>query len=836
MTSFFASRLPPGLEALADLALDLRWTWNHATDGLWEALSADIWARTRNPWLVLQAVSQRRLEQLAQDEAFRKRLTAAVDERRDYLEKPAWFERSGAAPAPLVAYFCLEYGIAEALPLYSGGLGVLAGDTLKSASDLGLPMVAVGLLYQQGYARQMLDSAGAQQEFYPANVPGDLPIAPALGADGEWLSVQLHLPGRDATLRVWRAQIGRVPLLLLDSNHPFNSPADRGITNTLYPAAPEARFLQEIVLGIGGWRALMALGHQPEVCHLNEGHAALATLERARSFMHSAKVGFAEALWATRAGNVFTTHTSVAAAFDSFPIELVRKYGRVYAQDIGVNEDALASLGQPLQGSPSDPFNMTYFALRSCAAVNGVSRVHGDVSRQLFSSLFPRWPQHEVPVRHITNGVHVPGWDSPAADRVWTETCGKGRWRGDLAAVVCDIQQVADHALWKLVGDERLELVAQVRRRLARQLGQRGLDAATVEAAAHVLDPNALTLGLARRFTAYKRPNLLLTDPARLVRLLTSTERPVQLVVAGKAHPQDAEGKRLIRAWSEFVQRPELRACVVFVEDYDINLAQCLVQGVDVWINTPRRPWEACGTSGMKVLVNGGLNLSTLDGWWQEAYSADVGWAIGAERESAAATDAAEAEQLYGLLEQEVVPLFYERDSEGIPRRWLARVRRSLVSLAPQYSSNRMIDEYVDAIYRPAAAACMRRCADGARAASDLLRWQQTLATGWHQIRFGKLDIDRTADGWHLHVQLYLGEVPADAVAVQVYAEPRNTTEPSHWSMQRGLPIDGALNAWSYEITVATDRPATDFTPRVLPYHEQAAVPIENNLIRWWPN
>ncbi|MEQ1438219.1 alpha-glucan family phosphorylase [Fontimonas sp. SYSU GA230001] len=835
MISFVANRLPQGLEALTELALDLRWTWNHATDALWESLSADIWSRTRNPWLILRAVSRRRLEQLASDAGFRQRLAGAVAERRQYLDQPAWFERSGAEPAPRVAYFCLEYGLAEALPLYSGGLGILAGDTLKTASDLGLPMIAVGLLYQQGYARQMLDSVGAQQEFYPANVPGDLPISPALGPDGEWLSVTLRLPGRDAMLRVWQAQVGRVPLLLLDSNHPFNSPADRGITNTLYPAAPEARFLQEIALGIGGWRALAALGHQPEVCHLNEGHAALATLERARQFMRSTGIGFREALWATRAGNVFTTHTSVAAAFDVFPIELARKYGRVYARDIGIDEDELARLGQPLQGSRDEPFNMTFLALRSCGAVNGVSRIHGEVSRRLFGGLFPRWPRQEVPVSHITNGVHAPSWDSPAADRLWTETCGKGRWRGDLKTLACDIQRVDDHALWRLIGDERLELVNQVRSRLKRQLGQRGLDAATVEAAAHVLDPNVLTLGLARRFTAYKRPNLLLTDPDRLARLLTHGEKPVQIVVAGKAHPQDAEGKRLIRAWTEFVQRPDVRARVVFVEDYDVNLAQCMVQGVDAWINTPRRPWEACGTSGMKVLVNGGLNISVLDGWWDEAYSADAGWAIRADRDSDAATDRAEAEQLYTLLEREVVPLFYDRDAEGLPRQWLARIRGSLTTLAPHYSSNRMLDEYLDALYRPAAAAHRRRCADGARLAAELLHWQRTLTTGWSQIRFGKLDIDPIEGGWSFRVPLYLGEVPADAVAVQIYAEPRGAGDTTHWTMRRQAPIDGALNAWNYETTITSARPATDFTPRVLPHHPEAIVPLEVSLIRWWP-
>jgi starch phosphorylase len=832
--SLSARRLPKGLEALAGLALNLRWTWSHVTDRLWEDLAPEIWASTRNPWLILQMVSQRRLEELAGDEAFRNKLAQAESEARDYLEQPAWCDQSGASPAPLVAYFCLEYGLAEALPLYSGGLGILAGDTLKTASDLGLPMVAVGLLYQQGYFRQSIDAGGAQQELYPPNVPGDLPIAPAQGPDGAWLSVHLPLPGREMNLRVWRAQVGRVPLFLLDSNHPLNSPADRGITSTLYPDVTETRFIQEIVLGIGGWRALTAQGYQPDICHLNEGHAALVTLERARGFMQTHKVAFEDALWATRAGNVFTTHTPVAAAFDAFPIEMVRKYGRVYAEAMGVPEPELAALGRldPLNGT--EPFNLTYLALRTCGVVNAVSRRHGEVSRQLFAPLFPRRPPAEVPVRHITNGVHVPSWDSSWSDRIWTEACGKGRWRGSQEEIGSAIERVDDRALWSLIGSERLELVNHVRQHLARQLGQRGIEQPMIESAAHVLDPNVLTLGFARRFTAYKRPNLLLRDQDRLARLLTRAAQPVQLVVAGKAHPQDIEGKRLVREWTAFAQRPELRPHMVFLADYDIDLAQHLVQGVDVWINTPRPPWEACGTSGMKVLVNGGLNLSVLDGWWAEAYAPEAGWAIDPARDGEAATDAADAEALYRLLEREVVPLFYDRDAEGMPRQWVARVRRSMTTLAPHYSSNRMLREYLEKLYRPAAAAVARRCADGARLACELHRWRSALSASWQQVRFGNFERQREGGEWLFRTQVYLGDVPPDGIAVELYAEPRPGDEHPPCLMQRVAPIEGAVNAWSFEARVTSDRPAGDFTPRVVPMHADAAVPLENSLIRWW--
>ncbi|MCL4471274.1 MAG: alpha-glucan family phosphorylase [Gammaproteobacteria bacterium] len=836
MTHPFLRSLPVGMESLVELSLDLRWTWSHAADRLWQEIDPAVWERTGNPWLLLQSVSQRRLEQLAQERDFRAELERLLQARRDYLTGAEWFGDAHPDNDTLIAYFSMEYGLAEALPLYSGGLGVLAGDHLKAASDLGVPLVAVGLLYQEGYFRQMLDARGRQIEVYPYNTPTSLPITPVRDGNGGWLGVPLQLPGRVLVLRVWQVQVGRVALFLLDSNDPMNSPADRGITGKLYGGGVEVRLMQEIVLGIGGWRALEALGLRPDVCHLNEGHAALVTLERARRFMLDNSVDFWAALWATRAGNVFTTHTPVAAAFDVFPRTLLEEYGTHYAEQLGVSPRDLLALGSRPPDGGDGAFNMAYLAMRTCDSVNGVSRLHGAVSRRIFHDLFPRWPEREVPVGHITNGVHVPSWDSPWADEIWTAACGKGRWLGTPEILSGAIQDLGDEALWQFRGEERHELVHYARRRLARQLGQRGANPEAIAQAGNILDPNMLTLGFARRFTEYKRPNLLLHDPERLVRLLRGPSHPVQLIVAGKAHPQDEEGKRFIQAWAEFVNRMDVRAHVVFLEDYDLDLAQELVQGVDVWINTPRRPWEASGTSGMKVLVNGGLNLSELDGWWAEAYAPEVGWALGDGREhTEPGWDDVEAEQLYRLLEQEIVPLFYRRDEQGIPREWVARIRASMSGLAPRFSSNRMLQEYVGDAYLPVSAAYRRRSADGGRLAKELAAWESNLRRYWHEIHLSNLEVLQQPDGWLFALQVYLGEIPPQSVQVQLYAEPADKDAAVPQVMECRASIPGATHGYVYHCHIATARPAADFTPRIVAWHPEAHIPMESNLIRWFP-
>jgi starch phosphorylase len=830
--------LPQGLKALAELALDLRWTWSHGADALWQRVDAETWERTRNPWVLLQDISDARLRALANDPSFIAELNRVAEARRDYLATPGWFAVThGAAVLKGVAYFSMEFGLGEALPLYAGGLGVLAGDFLKTASDLDLPVIGIGLLYQEGYFRQFIDASGAQQEAYPFNDPGSMPIQPATGPDGSWLHIRLELPGRPVQLRVWQAQIGRIRLYLLDANDPINLPADRGITGKLYDAGTEIRVLQEIVLGVGGWRAVEALAPDTEICHLNEGHAAFAVAERARSFMRRSGVSFWDALWATRPGNVFTTHTPVAAGFDQFPPDLLAKhahYLEAFLDETGLDMGELLTLGRDCLADATSPFNTAYLALRGSMQSFGVSRRHGRVSRRIFQPLFARWPEAEVPVGYVTNGVHVPSWDSRRADHLWTEACGKERWRGVPDTLPIMVSCLSDEALWTMAAEERRELVETVRARLARHFGSRGHPPGIVAIAASVLDPNALTLGFARRFTDYKRPNLLLRDPARLSRLLNDPARPVQLVLAGKAHPADEEGKQMIRDWIELVQRPEFRRRVVFLEDYDITLAQELVQGVDVWINTPRRPWEACGTSGMKILVNGGLNLSVRDGWWEEAYTPEVGWAVGdAEEEPGPERDGEDAQALYDCLEGEVIPEFYARDATGIPRRWLERVRQSMARLTPTYSSSRMARDYVEQYYFAGAAELRHRVADQGRLAQKIRQWEERLRRHWEEMHIAEIAISHDSEGWRFSAPVYLGAIAPEDVTVQLYAEPKDGEYPIIVPLSRGEPLVGAVNGHLYAGSVPDARPTSDYTVRIVPSHPGVRVPAELPLILW---
>jgi starch phosphorylase len=832
-TLSWRASLPPQLAALRDLALDLRWTWSRHADTLWEQMDAEVWRRTGNPWTLLEDISAARLATLAADPGFVGRLAEVAAERRAYLAAPDWFSAThGAASLGGVAFFCMEFGLGEALPLYAGGLGILAGDYLKAASDLGVPAIGVGLLYQRGYFRQMIDAAGWQQEAFPYNEPATMPVRRVLDAAGAPMRVSLELPGRTLRLRVWRANVGRTMLYLLDSNDPLNSPVDRGITGELYGGGTEMRLLQELVLGVGGWRLVEAAHPEIEICHLNEGHAAFAVLERARSLAVRRGLGFEEALWASRAGNVFTTHTPVAAGFDCFPASLLDQYRRIVREPA---VDGIAAAAAALAGAGrGGTFNMAFLALRGAFASVGVSELHGAVSRGIFQPLFPRWPAAEVPVGHVTNGVHVPTWESPEADAVFAAAAGADRWRGMATHLPEALPALDDATLWAMRGRCRQRLVQVVRARLQRHLSGRGQTQDAVAQAARVLDPNVLTLGFARRFTGYKRPNLLLHDRARLERLLGNAARPVQLVVAGKAHPADEAGKRMIAEWVAFTAHPDLWHRVVFLEDYDIALAQELVQGVDLWINTPRRPWEACGTSGMKVIANGGLNLSELDGWWAEAHAPDLGWAIGATRQADdAAQDACDAAELYTLLEQEVLPAFYDRDASGLPHAWLTRMRRSIAALAPRFSATRMVRDYVEQAYLPAAAALRRRLADDAALARDLRRWERRLRRAWKGLHIGTAEATATGDGWAFHVPVYLGEVAADDVQVALYADPAGDMPSETIPLLRGAPIAGAANGYAYAGRVATRRPAADYTARVVPYHPQARLPVELPLIRW---
>jgi starch phosphorylase len=819
------------------MALDLRWSWNHAADAIWERLDPELWDLTHNPWVVLQTVSQEKLQSVAGDPDFQRLVNELLQERRAAEAAAGWFQKVHPDTClKTIAYFSMEFMLSEALPIYSGGLGNVAGDQLKAASNLSVPVVAVGLLYQQGYFRQEIDAQGRQEALYPFNDPGQLPIRPVRDSKGEWVRLQMAFPGFRLWVRAWQVQVGRARLYLLDTNDPANLAAHRGITSELYGGGPELRLKQELVLGIAGWRLLRALGLEPEVCHLNEGHAALAVLERARSYMSDNQQPFDLALAVTRAGNLFTTHTPVEAGFDRFAPELVEKYLKNYAEEqLSISFQDMLALGRRDRNDSSEPFNMAYLAMRGSGAVNGVSRLHGEVSRQIFQGLFPRWPQDEVPVTHVTNGVHVPTWDSVEADNLWESNCGKQRWLGTTADVGEDFRRVSDADLWQLRTGALSSLIQYVRKWVQRQLASHGASEEDVAQAGQILDPNTLTLGFARRFATYKRPNLLLHDPERLVRILTNPQRPVQLILAGKAHPKDLAGQAMIQQWVSFVRRPEVRPRAVFLSDYDMLMAERLVQGMDVWINTPRRPWEASGTSGMKVLVNGGLNLSELDGWWAEAYSPEVGWALGDGKEHGddPAWDAAEAQALYDLLEREVIPTFYTRDVRGIPLGWVARMRESMARLTPAFSSNRVVREYAEKYYLPAANAYCERAADGGKRGADLLHWQTELARHWSKLRFGSVTVDAKSDPYVFQVQLYLDELDPGAVRVEIYADGENGGEPVCHVMDRREQLVGSANGFLYVSTVPATRPAGDYTPRVVPYRDGAFVPLEAPFIFW---
>ena len=659
-----------GFDSLAELALDMRWSWNHCADEVWRMLDPILWELTQNPWAVLQTVSRDQLERALADPAFRKRVAELVSAKRQAMEAPEWFQQNHPqAPLTCVAYFCMEFMLSEALPIYSGGLGNVAGDQLKAASDLGVPVVGVGLLYQQGYFRQAIDKDGAQQALFPYNDPGQLPITPLRQPNGEWLRLEIVLPGYSVWLRAWQVQVGRVKLYLLDSNDAANFPAHRGITSELYGGGPELRLKQELLLGIGGWRLLAALGIQPEVCHMNEGHAAFVVLERARSFMQETAQPFDVALAVTRAGNLFTTHTAVAAGFDRFDPALIEQYLGSYAEKkLGITLNDLLALGRQNPNDSWESFNMAYLAVRGSGAVNGVSRLHGKVSRHLFEPLFPHWPADEVPVGHVTNGVHMPSWDSAAADDLWTEACGKDRWLGTTETLEQDIRRLSDATLWQF---------------------------------------------------------------------------------------RTAASKSL----------------------------------VDVWINTPRRPWEACGTSGMKVLVNGGINLSELDGWWEEAYAPEVGWALGDGQEHGddPAWDAAEAVTLYERLEREVIPEFYARDEHGIPTAWVKRMRESMARLTPRFSANRAVREYTEQHYLPAATAYHLRMANKGAIGRKMVDWRHSLEQKWAALHFGEVKVETRGEQHIFTVEVYLNDLDPNAVRVELYADGVNGDAPVRQEMFQGL-------------------------------------------------
>ena len=824
----------PGVEYLAELALNIRWSWNHAADELWQQLDPALWELTHNPWIILQTVSRDQLKRQLAIPSFSEKINDLIKVKGKLAVEHDWFQQVHPnSSLSCVAYFSMEYMLSEALPIYVGGLGNVAGDQLKSASDLGVPVVAVGLLYQQGYFRQKIDKEGNQQAMFPFTDPGQLPIKPLRLPDGEWLRLKISLAGQTVWLRTWQVEVGKVKLYLLDSNDVVNLPEHREITSELYGGGPEMRIKQEILLGIGGWKLLHALGIKPEVCHMNEGHAAFLTLERASSFMKENGISFKAALAVTRAGNLFTTHTAVAAGFDHFSPSLMWKFFGDYAKnELGIEFDNMMALGRVNPFDTSESFNMAYLAIRGSGAVNGVSSLHEKVSKNLFSILFSRQPINEVPIGHVTNGVHMPSWDSIFADKVWTEAGGKNRWKGELRNLEQDISKIKDETLWQMRNDCRNELINFIRKRFEAQSDVAGQSSEFIENSKHVFNPNTLTLGFARRFVPYKRPDLLLHDEERFVRILTNKEYPVQLVIAGKAPPFDESGKILIRKWIQFIQKHNLYNHVVFLSDYDMLLTAQMVQGTDVWINTPRRPWEACGTSGMKVLVNGGINLSELDGWWAEAYNPEVGWALGDGNEHGEDLewDAKEAENLYNILEKQVIPEFYTRNNKGIPEKWINKMRKSMAVLTPRFSANRAVREYTENYYLPAANNFKKRSAEKGAVGIKIAHAHEELQQKRNDIQFGEVSTEDEKNEYIFHVQIKLNGLNRDYISVGLYADGFNGEAATKIKMKL---VDSATGMNKYEAHIENSRPVSDYTAYIIPNYENISVPLEDDFIIW---
>jgi glycogen phosphorylase len=845
--------LPAPLTRLCELAPDLQWTWNPNTIALFRRVDADLWERVNhNPVLLLDMVPQSRLAVLAGDDGFLGHLEMAVRELEAYHTGPTWYQRAHPADGqPRVAYFSAEFGITECLPIYSGGLGVLAGDHLKAASDLGVPLVGVGLLYQQGYFHQYLDEAGWQREHYQEQDFTTLPLT-LERRDGEPVRVTVPHPGGPVHLQVWRAQVGRVPLYLLDTNIGENSPADRDITDQLYGGDDEMRIRQEIVLGIGGVRALAALGLNPPVCHMNEGHSAFAGLERGRMLMRAHGLTFQAAMEATAAGTVFTTHTPVPAGHDRFAPDLLARYLGDYAAELGLSQDELLALGRPEHAGAEEPFNMTTLALRLAGVTNGVSRLHGQVSRRMWQRLWPDVPEEDIPIGHITNGVHLPSWVSHDMVQLYDRYLGP-RWREqrDNQEVWSRADRIPADELWRTHERRRERMVGFVRRHVRQQLAQRGAPDAELRAADEVLDPDALTIGFARRFATYKRALLLFRDPDRLGRLLDDPQRPVQIIIAGKAHPRDDAGKELIRRIFEFTKLEPFSRHVVFIEDYETATARYLVQGCDVWLNTPRPPMEASGTSGMKAAANGVLNLSTLDGWWAEAWAAlggrrgVGGWTIGRGETGMdpEEQDRAEAAALYTLLEREVIPTFYDRGPDRLPRNWVESMRQSLARLCPVYNMARVVQEYCENYYVPGTERAARLLAGDGQQAHSLAEWRRRVRHEWSSVRILGVDAGPPAElvagaEFDLTAHVDLGTLEPADVAVQLCMGRLDAHGAITWTdivtMEPGAAMDGA-RSFTARGARCGGSGMHGYTVRVLPRHEEIGVVFMPGLIAWAP-
>ncbi len=835
--------LPEALRPLGDLATNLRWAWHPATQELFASIDARLWDQSgHDPGQLLGALSIERLEHLVDDDAFRQRLATAYDDLEQYLTGERWYQRGDATREDgprAIAYFSAEFGITGVLPQYSGGLGILAGDHLKAASDMGVPIVAVGLFYRNGYFRQALSPQGWQEERYPVNDPDGLPLTLLREDDGTVPHVQVGLPGgKHLTARIWVAQVGRVPLLMLDSDASLNDGVGADVTDRLYGGGAEHRLLQEMLLGIGGVRALRRYARitgtaAPEVYHCNEGHAGFLGLERIRELTEDAGLSFDAAFETVRAGTVFTTHTPVPAGIDRFPRTLVEQHFGGDNASPGVPVERILALGaESYPGGEGGMFNMAVMGLRLAQRANGVSLLHGEVSRGMFAGLWPGFDPADVPISSITNGVHAPTWVAPEVLALA---------QGDGPDAFASVDDVAGDAIWATKRVLRSRLVDDVRKRQRASMLHRGHSPAELGWVDALLDPDVLTIGFARRVPSYKRLTLMLRDPKRLRALLLDPQRPVQLVIAGKSHPADEGGKRLIQEIVRFADDPAVRHRIVFLPDYDITMAQPLYPGCDVWLNNPLRPYEACGTSGMKAALNGGLNLSILDGWWDEWFDGSNGWAIPSADgiDDPDRRDDIEATALYDLIEHQVAARFYDLDAAGLPQRWLEMMRHTWKSLGPKVLATRMVRDYVVELYAPAARKARVLRGEPERAA-QLASWKEQVAEGWSHVRVEHVEASGIGDapevGSTLSVSVWvaIGDLSTDDVQVEVvYGAVRGDDALERTQsavLSHAETYEGGRHRFAGEVKLDTTG-AFGYTVRMLPSHELLTTPAELGLV-----
>jgi starch phosphorylase len=847
-------KLPVPLERLRELAYNLRWSWNHDTIALFRRLDSDLWDSSgHNPVRMLGSIDQKRLEDAAANESFVAHLDRVLRDFDGYMKNVScWFNKThGDVQDPLVAYFSAEFGLTECISIFAGGLGILSGDHLKSASDLGVPMVGVGLLYQQGYFRQYLNAAGWQQEAHEDNDFHTLPVSLVRGPDRSPLTIEVFYPDNKVYAQVWRVAAGRVSLYLLDTNIPENlRPEDRDITDQLYGGNINNRIRQEILLGIGGCRMLEALDIHPTVYHMNEGHSAFLSLELVRNLMEKHNLAYTEARELASTSLVFTTHTPVAAGHDYFPPELMDRHFSEFIPKLGIDRKRFLALGRRNPEDQKENFCMTILALRMAAFSNGVSRLHGQISRRLWRDLWPGVPEDEIPITHITNAVHFQSWISQEMEQLYERYLGPS-WREQPAeqSVWRRVESIASEELWHTHERRRERLVAFARKQLHTQLQRRGASQAEVEASEDVLDPDALTVGFARRFATYKRATLLLRDKARLASILNDPKHPMQVIFAGKAHPNDDEGKALIQQITSLARDPQFRRRLVFLEDYDVSIARYLVQGVDVWLNTPLRPNEASGTSGMKALANGAINVSTLDGWWDEAYlvhstdNRSVGWAIGkgeayAERDY---QNQVEADALYDILEHDVIPTFYDRRADGLPRRWVSLMMASIGSLCPQYNTNRMIREYTERFYLPAHAEHQSTIANGAALAKANAAFKKRIRAAWPGIHIEMMDSNlppeiHAEESVRFSARVQTGDLTPEDLLVELYSGPLNASgEITNPIVTEMKPAKQEKDYYLYEVTTVPccGSGHHGYTARVMPQHPDPRHPFATALITW---